>query len=120
VDAGTGMILQYGGTTATLFTSMQTRMTNKLWLFGEEGCIEIPDFWQADVTRLYDRDFQLIESFNDNRTAHGFIYQMQHATDKLLNNETESDVMTHRRSNDIQEIMMEVRRQIGLKYPMEK
>jgi predicted dehydrogenase len=119
VDASTGMILQYGDTMATLFTSMQTRMTNKLWLFGEAGCIEIPDFWQAGITRLYDKNFQLQETFDDNRDAHGFIYQMQHATDKLLHNKTESDVMTHQRSNDIQEIMTEVRRQIGLKYPME-
>jgi predicted dehydrogenase len=120
VDAGVGMIFQYGETTASLFTSMETRMTNKLRLFGETGYIEIPDFWRATRAIFYDKEFQVVESFEANRTANGFIYQVQHATDRILHNEIESNIITHRRSNEIQEIMTEVRRQIGLQYPMEK
>ena len=41
VDAHTAMIFQYGDVTATLFTSMETRMTNKGRLFGENGYIEL-------------------------------------------------------------------------------
>jgi hypothetical protein len=95
-------------------------MTNKLRLFGETGYIEIPEFWRAKTATLFDKEFQLIETFDDSRTSHGFIYQMQHATDKILNNEIESNVITHERSNEIQEIMTEVRRQIGVLYPSEK
>lgn len=119
VDANVAMVLQYESTTATLFTSIETRMTNKLRLFGETGYIEVPDFWRAYACRLFDKDYELIETFEDGRTSHGFIYQMQHATDKILNNETESNIVTHKRSNEIQEIMTEVRRQIGLRYPQE-
>ena len=119
VDANVAMVLQYESATATLFTSMETRMTNKLRLFGETGYIEVPDFWRAYACRLFDKDYELIESFEDGRTSHGFIYQMQHATDNILNNETESNIVTHQRSNEIQEIMTEVRRQIGLRYPQE-
>ena len=120
VDVNVAMVLQYESTTATLFTSMETRMTNKLRLFGETGYIEVPDFWRAYGCTLLDKDYQLVKSFNDERTCHGFIYQIQHATNKILNNEIESDIVSHQRSNDIQEIMTEVGRQIGLKYPMEK
>jgi predicted dehydrogenase len=120
VDASTAMILNYGDIVATLTTSMVTRMTNKLRLFGENGYIEVPDFWRAYGCKLFDNDFALIESFDDERTSHGFIYQMQHATDRILNNEMESDIMPHKRSNEIQEIMTEVRRQIGFTYPNEK
>jgi predicted dehydrogenase len=120
VDATTAMIFKYGNTLATLCTSMVTRMNNKLLLFGENGYIEIPEFWRAKSAILYDKEFQLVESFKDERQSHGFIYQMQHATDKILNNEIESNIITHQRSNEIQEIMTEVRRQIGLQYPMEK
>ena len=119
VDANTAMVFQYGETTATLFTSMETRMTNKLRLFGENGYIEVPDFWRAYGCKLYDKDFVLVESFDDKRVSHGFNYQILHATDKILNNEIESNIITHKRSNEIQEIMTEVRRQIGLQYPME-
>ena len=119
VDANVAMILQYESTTATLFTSMETRMTNKLRLFGETGYIEVPDFWRAYACRLFNKDYELIESFEDGRTSHGFIYQMQHATNRILNNEIESNIVTHQKSNDIQEIMTEVRRQIGLSYPQD-
>jgi predicted dehydrogenase len=120
VDASTAMVLNYGEMIATLTTSMVARMTNKLRLFGETGYIEIPDFWRAYSCKLFDKDFALVESFDDERKSHGFIYQMQHATDRMLNNEIESDIIPHKRSNAIQEIMTEVRRQIGFTYPNEK
>jgi predicted dehydrogenase len=120
VDASTAMVLNYEDIIAMLTTSMVARMTNKLRLFGETGYIEVPDFWRGYGCTLFDKDFTLVESFNDERTSHGFIYQMQHATDRILNNEIESYIITHKRSNEIQEIMTEVRRQIGFTYPMEK
>ncbi len=120
VDATTTMVLNYREIVATLTTSMVARMTNKLCLFGENGYIELPEFWRGYGCKQYDKDFILQESFDDERTAHGFIYQMQHATDRMLNGQIESDIISHKCSNDIQEIMTEVRRQIGFKYPMEK
>jgi predicted dehydrogenase len=120
VDATNSMLFKYNDTVATLCTSMVTRMTNKLRLFGEKGYIEIPEFWRAKTATLFDKEFVATATFDDKRTSHGFIYQMQHATDKILNKKIESDIITHQRSNDIQEIMTEVRRQIGLQYPMEK
>lgn len=120
VDATTTMLLNYGNTVATLCNSMVTRMANKLCLFGETGYIEIPDFWRTRSCKLFDKDFNLIEVYDDERTSHGFIYQMQHATDKILANEIESNIIPHQRSIEIQEIVTEVRRQIGFKYPMEK
>lgn len=120
VDASTAMLLNYGDTAATLCTSMVTRMTNKLRLFGETGYIEIPEFWRAKTATLFNKEFQAIEIFDDGRTSHGFVYQMQHATDQILNKEIESNIITHMRSTEIQEIMTEVRRQIGLQYPSEK
>ncbi len=120
VDESVNMFLQYGDMSATLFSSIITRMTNKGRIFGETGYIEIPDFWRAYGCKLYDKEYNLIESFEDNRDSRGFIYEMQHANDLILAGEIESPVMSHSRSNAIQETMMEVRRQIGLKYPFEK
>jgi predicted dehydrogenase len=120
VDATTTMLLNYGNTIATLCTSMVTRMTNKLRLFGEKGYIEIPEFWRARTATIFDKEFEATETFDDKRTSHGFIYQMQHATDKILSKQIESDIMPHQRSNDIQEIMTEARRHTGLRYPQEK
>jgi predicted dehydrogenase len=120
VDASTAMVFNYGDAVATLCTSMVTRMNNKLCLFGETGYIEIPDFWRAKAATLFDKEFLATETFDDERASHGFIYQMQHATDKIIRKEIESNIITHQRSNEIQEIMTEVRSQIGVQYPSEK
>jgi len=119
VDERLGMIFQYENFTADLFTSMVNRMDNTFKLFGEEGYIEIPDFWKAGSARLFDKEFNLQDTFEDNRTAHGFIFEMQHANDLILDKKIESPVIPQSRSNDIQETMMEIRKQIGLKYLFE-
>ena len=119
VDERLGMIFQYEDITATLFSSIKTRMTNVGRIFGEEGYIELPDFWKANSARLYDTEYNLQETFEDNRSSIGFIYEMQHANDIIMTGNFESHIMPHSRSNDIQETMMEIRKQIGLKYPFE-
>ena len=120
VDERLGIILQYGDITATLFSSIITRMANKCCLFGEKGYIELPDFWRARSAKIFNADFELTEAFDDNRVSHGFIYEMQHVNDKVLHGDTESDVVPLSKSRDVQTIMMEIRRQIGLIYPMDK
>jgi predicted dehydrogenase len=120
VDESTAIILNYGQIIATLTTSMVTKMTNTLRLFGENGYLEIKDFWRAKDCTLYDKDFFLVESFDDGRVSHGFIYQMQHATDTILKNKIESNIANFERTDIVQEIMTEVRRQIEFYYPNEK
>ena len=119
VDESVAMNFQYGDVIALLFSSVITRMTNVCRIYGESGYIEIPDFWKASGCKLYDKDYNLIDSFNDNREAHGFIYEMQHANEMIMAGEYESPVLPHSRSNAIQETMKEIRNQIGLKYPFE-
>ena len=119
VDESLGMIFQYGDVTATLFSSIISRMTNEGRIFGETGYIEIPDFWRAYGCKLYDKDYNIVESYDDGRESRGFIYEMQHANDMIIEGEIESNVVPHSRSNDIQETMMEIRNQIGLIYPFE-
>ena len=119
VDERTGAILQYGDVTASIFNSMVNIMTNKGMLYGEKGYIEIPDFYKSTAAFLYDDFHNLLEKFEDDRTTKGYNYEIQHATDAILQHKTESDIMPHSRSNEIQEIMTEIRRQIGLVYPGE-
>lgn len=119
VDESVHMVFQYQDQTALLYSSIVTKMTNSGKIFGEEGYIEIPDFWKASEVRLYNKDHQLVEVYKDGRDSIGYIYEMQHANDLVLNAETESPVMPLSRSNELQEAMQLIRQQIGLKYPFE-
>ena len=120
VDDSTAMIFQYGDATAVLHTTILATTTNTALIFGENGFIEIPDFYKASVCRLYNAQKMLIESFTDDRTTGGYNFETQEATDCILYGLVESPALPHSRSNELQEIMMEVRKQIGLRYPMDK
>jgi predicted dehydrogenase len=119
VDEFTGMLFNYGTASAFLFSSLRFNSLNKGIISGDKGSIEIPDFYKAVSAQLYDENHQLVESFTDERRTIGYNFEIQEATDCILNGSCESKIVTHTRSNELQEIMTDVRRQINLKYPME-
>ena len=119
VDERLGVTLQYNNLTASLFSSIVTRMTNTGRIFGEKGFIEIPEFWRAYECKLFNSEYNLIDTFHDNRISHGFIHEMQHANDLILQGAYQSPIMPHSRSYSLQKTMTEIHRQIGMKYPME-
>jgi len=117
VDETTAMVLEYGAVTASLFACMIVKTKNTGYIFGEKGYIEIPDFYKATTASLYSIEKELQETFTDDRTTFGYHYEIQDATNALLAGDKESAVATHSISNDLQEIMTEIRKQIGLRYP---
>jgi predicted dehydrogenase len=119
VDETVAILLQYKNCAASLCTSLISRLCNATRIYGEAGYIEIPLFWKAGSASLYDKEGNLLEAYVDGRSSHGFIYEMQHANDRILAGETESDVMPLARSAWLQKTMTEIRNQIGLKYPFE-
>jgi predicted dehydrogenase len=119
VDETLAIIMQYHGITASLSTSLTAQLSNAVRIYGDNGFIEIPVFWKASSASLYDKEGGMQETFEDGRSSHGFIYEMQHANDLILAGELQSPLMTHERSNQTQEALIEIRRQVGLRYPGE-
>lgn len=120
VDERTSMILQYGEVTAAITVCITAQMTNAAYLYGDKGYIKIDTYYRAPSVSIYDNDQKMIEEFVDDRVSRGFVFEMQEATDKILAGELESSTVTHKRSILFQEILTEVRRQIGLIYPSEE
>ncbi|GAC1423728.1 MAG: Gfo/Idh/MocA family oxidoreductase [Flavisolibacter sp.] len=120
VDETTSILLNYdGGISAVLYTSLNVKTINSAFLYGEKGFIEIADFFKASKATLYDEDNNLIELFEDKRPGFGYQYEIQHVTNCLLSGKKQSDVATPIISRYNQDIMGEIRNQIGLVYPME-
>jgi predicted dehydrogenase len=119
VDATTSMILHYGNVTAVLQTTMVAQTMNKAYIYGEKGYIELRDYFKADQAILFNKSKEEIDRFQDERKTWGYNFEMQEATDCMIAGKIESDVVPHKRSNELQEILTEIRKQIGLKYPME-
>jgi predicted dehydrogenase len=119
VDVCTSLLLKYPSATAQLYTSMEMRTANELFIYGDKGYIKIPEFWRASSCLLYNHQHRLTQNYTVQRMSHGFIYQMQHANDSVLAAETQSDVLTHSLSNQIHEILTAARAQTGVCYPGE-
>jgi predicted dehydrogenase len=120
VDESTSMVFRYGKVPAFLSSSVAGKTHNKGLIMGENGYIEIPDFYKAKKTILFDSSGVLIDSFDDQRTTWGYNYETQEVTDCLLQGKLQSSIVPHSRSIEIQEILIEVRKQIGLRYPGEE
>jgi predicted dehydrogenase len=119
VDETTSILLKYKNAVANLFCSVVSRTMNTGYIFGENGYIVLPDFHKAFSAKLCTPDHEVIESFEDNRKSWGYNYEIQHVTDKLLKGSIESNIASFSISQQVQEIMMEIRKQIALKYPDE-
>jgi predicted dehydrogenase len=119
VDETTSVLLQLNDISCVLHCSVGARTINKGYIFGETGFIELPEFHKAFSVQLYSNEQKLIESFEDGRNTWGYNYETQHVTDQLLSGRAESNVASFDSSITVQEIMMDVRRQIGLVYPGE-
>jgi predicted dehydrogenase len=119
VDEFIWMIFNYGDTSALLFSSIRFNSLNKGIITGDKGSIELPIFYKTRSAQLYDTKHQLVDSFTDERNTIGYNFEIQEATDCILNGSHESKIISHARSNELQEIMTDIRRQINLKYPME-
>lgn len=119
VDERTGINLEYGTTSAHLYTSIVNKGTNTGYLFGTKGYIKLPSFWRSVTIERYSNEDEVLETYSDGRTTRGFHFEMQHATDCIKAGFIESPVMSFEQSIRLQVIMGEVRRQIALRFPFE-
>ena len=81
-----------GDLTATISTSFRCRLPNAAWVIGDEGSIEIPDFFRARECRLYHND-DLEDRFEDGRDSLGFEYQVTAVGEDVLAGRQQSEVV---------------------------
>jgi len=98
---------RYPAGTATLSTSFRTKLRNWAHIVGDEGHIEIPDFWRARECRLYQRD-TLVERFKDRRKSLGLNFEATAVGEDLLAGRQQSDVVPLATSLLFQERMQRV------------
>ncbi len=108
VDKDVHIVFRYENSLASLSTSFECKLPNFLHLIGDEGYIEIPDFWKAKTCTLYRQEEQ-IDQFVDNRETFGFEYEIKSVCDDLRASRLESDTMPLSRSMQLQEIMADIK-----------
>lgn len=107
-------IAQYPDATATLACSFRAKFQNSAYIIGENGYIDIPNFWRADRCSLFQLD-EKVEEFVENRRGSGFEFQIDAASQCILDGEKEARLMPLSTSLLLQQQMHDILCKIGLR-----
>lgn len=120
VDEQAGMVFLYpGGQMAVLATGVRTTTPHDAWVLGTEGKIYIPPaFWNPRGMTVY-RQGQDGEEIEMPIEGNGYNFQAEEVAHCLAEGKTESEIMPLDETIQIMETADELRRQWGLRYPME-
>ena len=100
--------------------------THDAIIFGTKGYIKVENFFLAQTAEVH---LFKSESGNENKIVqkikvpfmtNGYEYELMHATECILAGKTESSVHTWKKSQDLCEIMDNLRKDWNMKYPWEK
>lgn len=119
VDANTSMIFTYlNGAHALLNTTLLIRTPTTATIVGTKGKIEIFGSFYSPTSLRITNGTESREYKNEYK-GHGLREQAIAFELLVKDSKLESPLMTQKASLEIMEIMDEVRKQIGLKYPLE-
>jgi predicted dehydrogenase len=120
VDEHDAILLQHSdGAIASLYVSLRARMSPSVTLLGDRGRIFVhaPIFVPPKLTISITGEPEETEAFPF--PGNGYQFQAMEAARCMLAGQTESSIMPLDESLRIMQTMDEVRKQIGLTYPME-
>lgn len=120
VDASHQLMLRYDGhLAATLTGSLVTELSNTAAVGGTEGWIELPrSFHDTDTLTLY-RKGRDPETVRIELLGAGYVYEAEEVAAGVRAGAVESTLVTHADTLAVMDILDDVRRQIGLRYPNE-
>ena len=120
IDSQTSIIFQYGsGAHANLTTTLLVKSPCTATIVGTKASLFIDgDFHTPTAMRLKRVSGEVVE-FSDEYQGHGLREQAVEFAQLLQAGKKESNLMTLSDTQSIMETMDEIRKQVGLKYPLE-
>ena len=118
VDEQSAYLLQYdNGIIANLSSAVQTNTIQDAFVYGDEGYIHIPKFWQPDSFTLVKKGKE--EVFEFERLGNGYTYEVLEVHKCIEQNMFFSEILTPEKSIEVMAIMDEIRKDWGVVYPGE-
>lgn len=121
VDFANSVIMKYSDDQiATFSCALDCLSDNKAIIQGETGYIEIRrKFWCPSSAELFKNEptpsvSSSVEVFEDAYGSTGFQYEAEHVAELILAGKKESDVVTHKKSRQLTDIMEKLRREWGM------
>lgn len=120
VDESNSITLTFkGGKTAILHSANNCLSDRRGMIFGSRGYIEFLNINNCEGINVYDRDYNLVETYKPFKFITGFEHQVEACRHALDEGKIELKQMSHSEIINVMKIMDEIRSQWGLVYPGE-
>ena len=101
VDVRTSVTMKYtNGATAQFMCGIDTDSRSELMIYGNEGTIEVPQFWHAEGFNIVKKDGSRAE-YSFRHETEGHHYEFDHAAICIAEGLIESPVVTHEESIEV-------------------
>ena len=118
-DSQSSMILHYDTAQAVLHSSFISPSNMIATISGEEGRINLNSVWHETQSYSLIKNNHKVD-FSFPTLGKGFTYEIEECHKCILSGFIESKLWSHQNSLDLIKIVDEVRKQTGLKFPIEK
>jgi predicted dehydrogenase len=107
VDDEVFSIFKTGDVTSVLSCSFKCNLANTGSVIGTKGRIDLPYFWRSTSAFLYEND-TLTEEFVDDRRGDGFEFEIEAASQDILDGRLQSETVPHSLSLALQDDMARI------------
>ena len=120
VDESNSITLNFkGDKMAVLHSSMVSTSDRRGAIFGTRGFIEFLNINNCEGINVYDRDYNLVETYKPFKYITGFEHQVEACRKAINEGELELKQMPHSEIIKVMEVMDTLREMWGMKFPME-
>ncbi|MGE4583229.1 MAG: Gfo/Idh/MocA family protein [Sphaerochaeta sp.] len=120
VDESNSITLTFkGGKMAVLHSSMVSTSDRRGAIFGSRGYIEFLNINNCEGINVYDKDYNLVETYKPFKFITGFEHQVEACRKAIEEGELELKQMPHSEIIHVMEVMDTLRSQWGVRYPGE-
>ncbi len=120
VDESNSMTITFkGGKMAVLHSSMVSTSDRRGAIFGSRGFIEFLNINNCEGINVYDRDYNLVETYKPFKYITGFEHQVEACRKAIEDGQLECKQMPHSEIIKVMEVMDTLRTQWGIHYPGE-
>ena len=120
VDSSNSITLTFAdGATAMLHSSTLVISDRKGMIYGDQGYIEVENINNCQGFKVYDTHYQLVKEYPVPSQISGYEYEVEACKKAIEEGRSECPEMTHRESIRMMELMDTIRKEWGLRYPME-
>lgn len=120
IDVHTGILMKYkNGCLASIGCSLEVFRPRFAYVYGQKGCMSIPNFYGATELSLNIWDGEE-KQMSIPRKGNGFEEEIEEACSCILADERQSKIHPMSDTITVLKQMDEIRRQIGVRYPVDE